>query len=86
MKAGEKYRGDYKVKFTEEKHLSVDWNRAEDWQNISLERTEVSHQARDVCWDSGFLTAPVSRPVTVYESLASLTKETSFLALISQVK
>ena len=77
---------DYKVQFTEEKHLSTDWSRSEEWKSISLETRGASHQARDVPWETSFLTAPVSRPVIVYESLASLSKETSFLALISQVK
>ena len=83
---------DYKVQFTEEKQLSVDWSRAEEWKSISLVETGaasgVSDQAGDLPWDSScLLTAPVYRPVLVYESLGSLmSTEPSFLALMSQVK
>ena len=74
---------DYKVQFTEEKHLSIDWARAKEWGSISLERREAIQQAGDI---SSSLTAAVFRPVVVYESLgSSLSKQTSFLALISQV-
>ena len=86
LRPGEKYWRDYKIQFTEEKHLSIDWSQAEEWKSISLESRGVSDQARDVPWDPSLLTALVSRPVTVYESLASLSKETSFLAVITQVK
>ena len=80
---------DYKVQFTEEKQLSVDWSRAEEWKSISLVETGGgSDQAGDLPWDSScLLTAPVYRPVLVYESLGSLmSTEPSFLALMSQVK
>ena len=82
LKPGEKHWRDYKVQFTEEKHLSLDWGRAEEWKSISLETRGLTGQTGVTT----LLTAPVVRLVIVYESLASLSKETSFLAVISEVK
>ena len=75
--------GDYKIRTTEQREVGEVWSLAEgfSWSSLSTEIASC-HEIED----QNVRRAEQRKSLIVYESLAPLRKETSFTAIISEVR